>query len=359
MPRARIRGLYKSNGRFHVDLRYRDAQGTLQRFVEHLPPGISLAAAKEHARQLLNRAYTGNLVSAPASSKPLSLYEAFERYVAWCKQNRPKTHRDRQHLVRTLKKHIPDMPVTDLSQIAVERFKRARADEGVKPATINRAVAMLKHFIGRAISEGWITESTGRSVRSVVLLKEPPGRVRYLGDDEARALLEALRSDVREVVVTALLTGMRRGEILNLKKGAIDFDARLIHLTETKTNRARHLPIHDSLVPLLRGACERSRSDFVFTNASGTQLTHRVAAIFRQTVRKLGIQDLRFHDLRHDFATKLRRRGMGLDLIATLLGHSSLAMTQRYAHLGLDELRAAVQQLEPVDAEHCATRSSS
>lgn len=179
-------------------------------------------------------------------------------------------------------------------------------------------------------------------MRSVALLKEPPGRVRYLSDDEGTRLLEALRPDIRAVVITALLTGMRRGEILGLKKSAVDFSAQVFKLTETKTNKARYVPIHDSLVPILRQAIDRSTSDHVFTNLVGKPLTHRVAAVFRRTVTKLGIRDLRFHDLRHDFATKLRRNGMGLDLIATLLGHSTLSMTQRYAHLGREDLRAAV-----------------
>lgn len=352
MPRASktgVKGLYKANGRYHVDLRYEDTTtGITKRHVEHLPRGLSLAAAKERARQLLNQAYAGTLPTAETRSEPRTLYACFDLYLAWCEQNRPRTYRDRKHLVRMLKRHVSDMAIESVSQIAIERFKRERGREGVKPATINRAVAMFKHFIGRAVTEGWISEATARSVRSVALLKEPPGRVRYLSDDETSRLLDALRPDVREVVITALLSGMRRGEILGLKKSSVDFSAQVFKLTETKTNKARYVPIHDSLIPILRQAMERSKSDYVFTNSAGKPLTHRVAAVFRRTVERLGIRDLRFHDLRHDFATKLRRSGMGLDLIAMLLGHSTLSMTQRYAHLGREDLRAAVLQLAPV-----------
>lgn len=356
MPRASktgVKGLYKANGRYHVDLRYEDTTtGITKRHVEHLPRGLSLAAAKERARQLLNHAYAGTLPTTNARTEPRTLYRCFDLYLGWCEQNRPRTYRDRKHLVRMLKRHVPDMAIDSLSHIAIERFKRARGLEGVKPATINRAVAMFKHFIGRAVTEGWLSDANARSVRSVALLKEPPGRVRYLSDDEASRLLDALRPDVRDVVVTAMFTGMRRGEILGLRKSAIDFDAKLVALTETKTNKARYIPIHECLVELLRRACDRSPSEYVFTTMVGRPLTHRVAALFRKTVEKLGIKNLRFHDLRHDFATKLRRQGAGLDLIATLLGHTTLAMTQRYAHLGRAELVAAVATLTPfaVDA---------
>ncbi len=344
-----VKGLHRKDGRFKIDLRYRDVSGRWKRYKEALPRGISAAAAKERARQVNNAACVGQLgAEMPEDVPPKQLYECLDLYVAWCQQNRPRTYRDRRHLVRMLKKHIPDMPLTSVNQLAVERFKHARGDEGVKPATINRAVAMFKHFITRATAEGWLPESIGRAARGVALLKEPPGRVRYLIDEEARDLLGALRPDVRDVVITALMTGMRRGEIVGLKKSALDLAAQVFKLTETKTNKARYVPIHDSLVPILRQAMDRSPSDYVFTNLAGRPHTHRVGAIFRRTVEKLGIKDLRFHDLRHDFATKLRRNGMGLDLIATLLGHSTLAMTQRYAHLGREDLRAAIGQLAPI-----------
>lgn len=343
-----IKGLHKIDDRFRIDLRYRDVEGRWHRYTEDLPRGISAAAAKERGRQVNNAACAGLLRIEAATEPPKQLHDCLDLYVGWCKQNRPKTLRDRRHLVGLLKKHIADTAITNVSQLAIERFKRARAEQGVKPATINRGVALWKHFIGRAVIEGWIPEIIGRAARNVTMLKEPPGRVRYLDDEEATRLLGALRPDVRDVVLTAMMTGMRRGEILGLKKSAVDFATQHIRLTETKTNKARFVPIHDALVPVLQQAIERSPSEYVFTNVAGRPCSHRVAAVFRRTVKKLGIHDLRFHDLRHDFATKLRRNGFGLDLIATLLGHTTLAMTQRYAHLGREDLRHAVRQLKPV-----------
>lgn len=159
-----------------------------------------------------------------------------------------------------------------------------------------------------------------------------------------------------------MLTGMRRGEILNLRKANVDLVANQIRVTRTKSNKARFIPIHESLVPILQAAITRSSTEYVFTNAHGRPFSHRIGVAFRRATRKLGIEDLRFHDLRHDFATKLRRNGMGLDLIAALLGHTTLAMTQRYAHLGRDDLRAAVSQLQPklgsADPESAAIRNA-
>lgn len=89
----------------------------------------------------------------------------------------------------------------------------------------------------------------------------------------------------------------------------------------------------------------RSASDYVFTNLAGRPHSHRASQIFRDTVRRLKIRDLRFHDLRHDFATRLRMKGTGLDVIAKLLGHTTLAMTQRYAHIEIGLLHEAVARI--------------
>lgn len=341
-----VKGLHRDKrGRYCIDFRFRDPETKqVRRYTEDLPIGITAAAAKERARQALNAAYAGSL--RDRDEEPRRLHAALEEYLTWCRTNRPNTYADRRYLVDAIKRHMGNPWLQDLNAFAVERFKRDRASDGVTQATVNRAVGMFKHFVGLAAAWGWITDRTAKSVRGVKLFKEPPGRVRYLTGDEQEQLLAGLRDDVRPIAVTALLTGMRLGEIVNLTKNAVDLDGRLITLTKTKNNRVRRVPIHDDLVPLLRAAMERSIGPFVFTNLAGRPHSHQATVVFRETVRKLGIQDLRFHDLRHDFATKLRRRGVGLDVIAQLLGHTTLAMTQRYAHIGLESLRDAVDQLD-------------
>lgn len=342
-----IKGLHKDKrGRWCIDFRYRDpSTREMRRHTEDLPIGITAVAAKERTRLALNAAYAGELRTT--SDGPHRLNDALDQYVEWCETNRPRTIGDRRYLSAVLKRHLGNVPLSELSPFNVERLKRDRAAEGVAPATVNRAVAMLKHFIGLASKWGWMPADLAISLRTVRLLTEPPGRIRYLTEDEAVQLIGALRDDVRAIACTALLTGMRLGELTGLTKNAIDFDAGLITLTQTKTNRIRRVPIHQSLAPILRFEMARSTSLFVFTNRHGRPHSHRATKIFRDTARHLGIQDLRFHDLRHDFATKIRLAGAGLDVIATLLGHTTLAMTQRYAHLGLSTLRDAVDLLAP------------
>ena len=352
MPRnskTGVRGLYKKNDRFNIDIRYRDpSTGRNHRYVERLPPGISLAAAKERTRKLLNTAIDGSLIKSivgQTSAAP-KLFERLDDYLAWCAQNRPKTQRDRRHLVGLIKKHCANSSLESIDGKFIETFKRARANDGVKPATINRALAMFKHFLSRATVEQWLPEAVGHSARkSIALLKEPPGRSRDLSADEKQRLLAALPLAVRELVVFALLTGMRRGEIINLKKSEIDLARREARLTETKNNRARTVPLHPSLLPIVDRAIKRSSSDLVFATEHGHPMKYATTELFRRIRKQLGIKDFRFHDLRHDFATSLRRQGNQLDIIAKLLGHTTLAMTQRYSHIGQSDLRKAVEAL--------------
>ena len=206
-----IRGLYRGDdGRFRIDLRWREpSTGQRRRYCERLPAGVTAAAAKQRARELLSAALAGGF--DPQQAPPRRLGEALDEYEKWAKVNRPRTLRDRQSIGKILRDRLGDPPLDELNPFLVERFKRDRAAEGVAPATVNRAVAMLKHLCGLCASWGWMPEDKARAIRAVKLLREPPGRVRYLTGDEEERLIAALPSGIRPIVLAALLSGMRLG----------------------------------------------------------------------------------------------------------------------------------------------------
>lgn len=346
--RTGVRGLYRlRGGRYRIDLRWREpGSGESRRHTELLPPDLPAVAAKRRAREMLAAALAGNW--DPRGQAPLSLKEAFKEYDAWCKSNRPNGLAKRQAAVSRLLDVMGDCSLDRLSPLGIERFKRVRLDDGVKPATVNRDLEVLSHFLGLATSWGWITDSRARELRGVPHLKEPPGRVRYLTAAEEQHLFDCLPTRVLPVVAAALLSGMREAEVAKLRKGAVDLSAYEITLTRTKNNKVRRIPINEALAAVLRAAMGQSTGDYVFTSRRGKPYTtDGIRSIFRRAVIKAQIEDFHFHDLRHSFATALRRRGVGIDVIAELLGHSSLAMAQRYAHIGRDLLREAVSKLPP------------
>ncbi len=163
--------------------------------------------------------------------------------------------------------------------------------------------------------------------------KEPPGRLRYLaGHQEAAQLIQACQEPFRSLVITALHTGMRRGEILNLTWDQINLTQGVIPLTETKNGEARKIPINETVRSVLVGLRTRMDVPWVFQDDSGKKFKV-TRKRFKAACRRIGLTDFHFHDLRHIFASWLVMAGVLLATVSKLLGHKSIRMTIRYAHL--------------------------
>lgn len=357
MPRANdfgVRGLHRDkSGQLWIDLRWRDPRsGERHRYRERLPKGLPMAAARERARKMLDGALKGEF--DPKRAAPKKLREALDSYLRWLETERPKSVRDRGFHATALVASLGDVPIDALTALMVERFKKERREAKLAPATVNRHLATLKHFARQAGAWGWMKPEVASAIRAVRLLREPPGRVRYLSEDEEVTVFAALPSELRALALGAVLSGMRRSEIVLLRWPSVDLVHRSITLVATKSNRVRRIPINDPFAALL-SELPRSRPEgWVFplptrsADSKGilrSEEARRRDYVSRTFKRAVGIKDLRFHDLRHDFATRLRRGGSGIDVIAKLLGHSTLAMAVRYAHLDDPALREAVRSM--------------
>jgi len=360
---------------WQIDLRWREpGTGEFRRFRETLPDGLSATAAKARARTILGSALAGGF--DPRKAKPRRLAEAFAEYSKWSEANRRRAAKKRAATCARLLSGIGDRRVDEVSPFHVERFKRdrlrnklrggkAKAD-GTKPTppgteaapgTVNRDLEILGHAFGLFSTWGMVGIEQARAVQAVPHLREPPGRVRYLTADEEARLLANLSPGIVPIVLAALLSGMRQAEIVTLAKDAVDLSAGMITLTTTKANRVRRVYVNADLAEVLRGAMAGSPGPFVFANAKGEPYTcDGVRCLFRRAVKDAGLDDFRFHDLRHTTATRLRRGGAGLDTVADVLGHSTLTMARRYAHLGSADLRAAMDSL-PAPAKPAAVET--
>jgi integrase len=204
------------------------------------------------------------------------------------------------------------------------------------PATVNRYLAALSVACMIAVKEwGWIEHNP---LSKVAKLKEPRGRVRFLSDEERERLLTACReSDSKDLyiaVVLALSTGARRMEILGARWPQVDFNRATLTLEETKNGERRVLPLTGHALELMRqhAKVRRLDSDLVFPNVKGTKpidLRHA----FEKALQRAEIDDFRWHDLRHSAVSYLAMNGATLAEIAEVLGHKTLAMVKRYAHL--------------------------
>jgi integrase len=187
------------------------------------------------------------------------------------------------------------------------------------------------------------------------MLTEPPGRQRPIKPRELTAILGAFtRNDsrfARRVTAAALLTGCRLSEILSLREGQVDLVAHTITLRDTKQNRVHQIAVTPPLAALIRDALADRKGDkhagHVFVNRFGRAYTQSgFSKHFANVTERAGVPDITFHDLRRHVGTVLINSGERLEVVSKLLGHSSVAVTQRsYAHLTTDATRAAFATL--------------
>ena len=202
-------------------------------------------------------------------------------------------------------------------------------------STVNRYMASLSTVFSLAVKEyGWLDENP---MLKVIKKKEPKGRVKYLNDKEVDKLLSACLQQSKELylcVLIALSTGARYSEIVNLSWKNVDLEHKQFHFLNTKNGEDRGAAITSNVYnELLKFQKIRNiKSDLLFATKDGTKVMY-MRGQFDKALKVAKINDFHFHDLRHTAASYLAKGGASLLEIATILGHKTLAMVQRYAHL--------------------------
>lgn len=212
-------------------------------------------------------------------------------------------------------------------------------------ATINREMAALHHIFKKAAEWELIEKSPFDSKKSLIA-KENNKRFRFLSEDEITQLLDTCPAHLRNIVICAIHSGARKGEILSLKWEQIKNGH--IYLGKTKTDESRQIPISDELQAVLdtiRGR-EQLKSPYVFLYDGKSILDIKVG--FNAALKRAGIVGVRFHDLRHTCASHLALRGASLKTIQEILGHKNISTTMRYAHLTQDHVKKAVNLLSGI-----------
>lgn len=181
-------------------------------------------------------------------------------------------------------------------------------------------------------------------------------RFRFLHTTEAELLVSALhqRSPLwSDITLFALSTGLRASEIFHLQKHHVDFNHTVMHVVDTKNSQNRVVPLNEDALHVMHKNYDNSKSNYVFSYSNEDMPIPAVSRTFPRVVKALrlndGVRDRRgmivFHSLRHTFASWLAQAGTPLMIVGSLLGHKTMAMTQRYAHLLPSQAREAVQNL--------------
>ncbi|MFO0667429.1 MAG: site-specific integrase [Polyangiaceae bacterium] len=352
MPKASkygVQGLYKVGDRWHIDLRWRDPHsGRPERHRERLSRGVSSAAAKERVRLILNAGKSGTYDALKA---PLpTLRAAFDEYGKVLDTNFPKYAKKRRAALNRMLNGIGDKGIDQVSPIDVERYKHtrlaSRSAKPRKPATVNRDLELLMTFVGWSVSALGLPEQNAKNLRAVKKLRQQNERVRSLTEEEEAKLLGELNVWAGRITRVALLTGMRQGELLKLPKAAVNLAHGSLLLTDTKNGDPRTVYLNTEALAIVREAMGASRCDSVFTSRTGKPYSgDGFRAVFHRAIERAGIEDFRFHDTRHTTATRLRRADVGIDVVSRALGHRSIRMSMRYAHIEPGAMHKAMSSL--------------
>jgi site-specific recombinase XerD len=211
----------------------------------------------------------------------------------------------------------------------------------------------LKAAFTRAVEWEYITANPFKKVR---LPKIPQNLPVYINKDELKLILEnSMESVFKDILITAFYTGMRLGEILNLKWESVDITSKVILVKNdgaftTKSKKERTIPINENLLNILtlrQSKLNGVFSNYVFKNSKGFRLNESyVSKNFKKAVRSSGFDErIHFHTLRHSFASNLVQKGVSLYVVKELLGHENITTTQVYSHLSTDNLFQAVHLL--------------
>jgi integrase len=306
---------------------------------------VSKTVAKEVLARKRAEAAEGRY-SAPAKKQSPLFEEMAEEYLKYYQANRrPRSVTRHESAFQALKPFFAGKRLEDISPFLIERYKRLRKEEGRSEATVNRELAFLKNLFTMAITWGKARENPVTRVR---LFREDNGRTRCLTEEEEVRLLAACGPSLRPVVLTALHTGFRKSELLSLTWQDVDFQRRMITVQAAyaKNGETRSLPMTATVTKTLRAF------PLAATSTASVFLTYRglpyrnLRKVFVAACRRAGVTDMTFHDLRHTFASRLVMAGVDLPTVKELMGHKSIAMTMRYAHLSHSHKRSAVAVLD-------------
>ena len=366
---------------------YRNEEGKRQRYRIGNSESLSPVQARDQAILLSARVVAGDDIQAEkkrerkaarlAKSRTLDGFLR-HKYEPWATSQRKSGPATVQR-IRSNFLHLMNRPLSEINLWVIEKWRSEQLKSGKAKTTINRDVTALKACLSKAVEWEVLDQNPLQKLRPI--RTDKLSRARYLTAEEEQALRQALldRNEqlcqqrisgndwrrqrhiaelpdlsarmfadyLQPMTLLTLNTGLRRGEALQLRWTDVDLLQRkvMIRGDNAKSGNTRHVPLNDEALTTLQHWRSRAElAEWVFPGHNGARLTS-IKTSWKSILQKAEIHDFRWHDLRHHFASRLVMKGVDLNTVRELLGHSDLSMTLRYAHLSPEHKADAVAKL--------------
>lgn len=249
-----------------------------------------------------------------------------------------------------LKPHFGSRAIHTITRKDIENFIVKRRSNGISTATANRELCRLKNMFGMAVNWGYLDVNPAAGIKQA---KEPIKEADYLTKEEVGRLLEVCEERIRPLLITAVYTGMRWGELMALEWRDVGFDRGLITVRDSKNLETRHIPMNTFVKEVLSDHQKKQAkeaggiSQAVFSNPDTGNPYRDLRNPFFKALEEAGVdRHFTFHGLRHTAASHMVMAGGDIRTVGAILGHKDLKVTQRYTHLAPDHLRKVVEGLD-------------
>ncbi|PCI36282.1 MAG: recombinase [Thiotrichales bacterium] len=342
---------------------------------------LSPMQARDRVKEILGNATKGIYPEEKKDKSKNTTFQTFieKEYAPWFIAQKKSGEAEINKIRRNFYKLFDGKLLADINLATIEKWRTKRLQNGISPSTINRDITALKAALNRAVQWGLLSEYPFRNLKQ---FKDESERVRYLSKDEEYKLRNAFDNreerfrqercnankwrasrgydlmptfsktifvdHMKPMFLLTLNTGLRRSELFHLTWIDINLELKLLTLPKTKAYKKRHIPLNKEAHMTLKTWHKQSLNkinNLVFPSENSKPFDNIYTA-WGNIMKNAQIEDFRFHDLRHDFASKLVMAGVDLNTVRELLGHSDIKMTLRYAHLAPEHKANAVAKLD-------------
>jgi len=250
-----------------------------------------------------------------------------------------RSYKREEIIIKHLNGFFGDKPLGKITAYDVENYRQERLNF-VTQSSINREGIVLRHMFNTAVKHGKMMQNPMQHIKQYKIQER---KIRVITKEEEEKLLKASCPHLKPIIITALYTGMRLGELLNLKCENVDMNGAVITVVDTKSTKKRTIPINNELKTLLNCVIKVG-NDIVFCDDDGSHIK-AIKTAFNNAVRRSGIKHCRFHDTRATFASRLVEKGVNIVTVKELLGHADIRTTMRYANPAPEYKKQAVEAL--------------